>query len=69
MESRKPVSDAQLKLWTRRVKAEMEKGTSPEEALELIKQVMEAQAAGERFSEVVEAVDIDKDDKREILGR
>ncbi len=40
-------SDAQLKLWLRRVKTEMSKGTPPEAALDLVKAVMSAQAAGQ----------------------
>lgn len=40
-------SDAQLKLWMRRVQTEMSKGTQPQEALDLVKQAMRAQSAGE----------------------
>ncbi|WP_426130080.1 hypothetical protein [Pararhizobium sp. PWRC1-1] len=40
-------SDAQLKLWLRRVQTEMSKGTPPEAALDLVKTTMKAQTAGE----------------------
>ncbi len=40
-------SDAQLKLWLRRVQTEMSKGTPPEATLDLVKATMNAQAAGE----------------------
>lgn len=40
-------SDAQLKLWMRRVQTEMSKGTPPQEALDLVKEAMKAQSAGE----------------------
>ncbi|OBZ93889.1 hypothetical protein ADU59_19555 [Pararhizobium polonicum] len=40
-------SEAQLKLWMRRVQTEMSKGTPPEYTLDLIKAAMEAQSAGE----------------------
>ena len=40
-------SDAQLKLWLRRVQTEMSKGTPPETALDLVKATMNAQVAGE----------------------
>ncbi len=39
-------SDAQLKLWLRRVQTEMSKGTPPEAALDLVKAAMTAQTAG-----------------------
>jgi hypothetical protein len=38
-------SDAQLKLWLRRVKTEMSNGTAPETALDLVKAAMTAQTA------------------------
>ena len=37
-------SDAQLKLWLRRVKTEVSKGTAPEATLDLVKAAMTAQA-------------------------
>ncbi|CAN7359876.1 hypothetical protein LJR098_003006 [Rhizobium sp. LjRoot98] len=40
-------SDTQLKLWLRRVKTEMSKGTPPEAALDLVKTAMAAQTAGQ----------------------
>ncbi|WP_428429133.1 hypothetical protein [Pararhizobium sp.] len=40
-------SDAQLKLWLRRVQTEMSKGTPPEATLDMVKATMNAQAAGE----------------------
>jgi len=40
-------TDAQLKLWLRRVNTEMSKGTPPEETLELVKATMHAQNAGQ----------------------
>jgi len=40
-------TDAQLKLWLRRVKTEMSKGTPPEDALDLVKATMDAQNAGQ----------------------
>ncbi|MCV9960884.1 hypothetical protein OIU34_03130 [Pararhizobium sp. BT-229] len=42
-------SDAQLKLWMRRVQTEMSKGTPPQEALDLVKEAMKAQSAGEEY--------------------
>jgi hypothetical protein len=49
-------SDAQLKLWLRRVKTEMSKGTPPEAALDLVKAAMNAQTAGE--TQPLPAVDV-----------
>jgi hypothetical protein len=40
-------SEAQLKLWMRRVQTEMSKGTPPEHTLDLVKAAMKAQSAGE----------------------
>ncbi|WP_349434741.1 hypothetical protein [Pararhizobium sp. A13] len=40
-------SDAQLRLWTRRVQTEMSKGTPPQDALDLVKKTMKAQSTGE----------------------
>jgi hypothetical protein len=40
-------SDAQLKLWLRRVQTELANGTPPETALDLVKTIMNAQAAGQ----------------------
>lgn len=39
--------DAQLKLWMRRIQTEMDRGTSPQDALDLIKGAMEAQTEGQ----------------------
>jgi hypothetical protein len=47
MKSGSPFSDAQLKLWMRRVQTEMSKGTPPQQALDLVKTAMTAQSAGE----------------------
>ncbi|WP_455271264.1 hypothetical protein [Rhizobium herbae] len=47
MKSGTPFSDAQLKLWMRRVQTEMSKGTPPQQTLDLVKTAMTAQSAGE----------------------
>ncbi|MBP1857247.1 hypothetical protein [Rhizobium herbae] len=57
-------SDAQLKLWMRRVQTEMAKGTPPQQTLDLVKSAMEAQSAGE--SQISPAIEIAQKSAKKI---